>query len=272
MVGSDRFGLNGDFDPDWRAGMTFHTNLENDSFFHKSNDDQINDLSFEIFGSVAPVLEVTLKPTQGLVCDRGGVLQRDAKLEVKPWPGFGKNRQLIVNSQISKALQAVLMLGKTGVFGAFSLAKYGGKLICPATGVVGNGPGVSVASYARFPKLGVHLVQLEGSGLVFLAARGDVFVVELAPGEQTCVRGQCVAAMTATVDFDPEAGDYADSIARDVSEACPEFVTLTGPGTIWVQSIVMPSLPPRVSREVFKERKLPEMADAGLAFAARNES
>ena len=249
--------------------MAFHTTRNDENPVYKGETDKAAGLSFEIAGALAPVLDVTLKPGQGLVCDQGAVLKRDARLVVNSWPGIESQRQLLVNSQVSANLTATLMLKGPGAFGAFDLSEYGRKLICPATGVIGNEANIAMASYARFPDIGVHMVQLQGEGLVFLAGRGDVFETRLAPGEKTCVNACSIAALTATVDFDRESRLQPDQDGTGQADA---FVTLTGPGTVWLQSIPVQSLQSGVSSDRFKVRNLPERPDAGLAIARRNGS
>lgn len=242
--------------------MGFIESKNENGFSHERRDGHACDLSFELRGRLAPFLEVTLGAGEGLICDRTCVLQHEFDLTVKPWPGLGGSRWLVVNASQEPEASVMLSTAEAGFAGAFELSAYGGKLICLAENLMANGPGVTASYYARFQKMGLSLVLLEGNGWAFLRSRGDVFEYKMMPGEKICIRAQNVAAMTATVNFEPNA------VMPDVAGANgqPEFVTLTGPGTIWMQS---------VSRVVADKQPVIAMPDylaaqekraAGLAF------
>ncbi len=242
--------------------MGFIADIDEGGFAHERRDDHAYDLSFELRGRLAPFLEVTLGAGEGLICDRSCVLQHDYGLAVKSWPGLAGSRWLVVNSSTEAEATVMLTTTEPGFAGAFELAEYGGKLICLAENLMANGPGVTASYYARFQKMGLSLVLLEGNGWAFLRSRGDVFKHRLTPGEKICMRAQNVAAITATVNFEP----ITPICDTPTNKGQPEFVTLTGPGTIWMQSIsqsVEPRLPARTKLEHMPLRK---MRTGGLAF------
>ncbi len=242
--------------------MSFIADMDENGFVHERRKEFSCDLSFELRGKIAPFLEVSLRPGEGLVCERSCVLQHDTDLAIKAWPGLGGNRWLMVNTGNDRDVSVMLTTEEPGCAGSFNLAEYGGKLICLAESLMANGPGVTAGFYARFANMGLSLVLLEGNGWVFLRSRGDVFEYRMIAGEKLCVRAQNVAAMTATVDFEPM------EIGGDLSGEgnYPEFVKLTGPGKIWMQSISS-SDGPKLPESVLPENsKLKEMRTGGLAF------
>ncbi|HFC05214.1 MAG TPA: AIM24 family protein [Rhizobiales bacterium] len=242
--------------------MGFIENMTDGGFAHERRVDHAYDLSFDLRGAIAPFLEVTLANGEGLICDRSCVLQHDFGLTIKRWPGLGGSRWLVVNSGDEEEASVMLTAAEPGVIGSFELSDYGGRLICLADSLMANGPGGKASYYARFEEMGLALVMLEGNGWAFLRSRGDVFEYRMAPGEKICMRARNVAAMTATVNFEPVAG----ICQTPVGQGEPEFVSLTGPGTIWMQSISQPSeskLPRR--REPGHSDAL-EMRTGGLAF------
>ncbi len=213
--------------------MGFVASLEKSSFVHIRREGFFCDLSFELRGNIAPFLEVTLGAGEGLICDRSCVLQHDFDLTIKPWPGLGASRWLVVNTGKGAETSVMLTTVEPGCAGSFNLGDHGGKLICLAESLMANGPGVTASYYARFAGMGISLVLLEGHGWAFLRSRGDVFEYCLTAGEKLCVRARNVAVMTATVDFEPVMVTGQTGQADETSE----FVTLTGPGSIWLQSI-----------------------------------
>ncbi|HFC05496.1 MAG TPA: AIM24 family protein [Rhizobiales bacterium] len=219
-------------------------------------------MTFDLRGKIAPFLEVSLVQGEGLICDRSCVLQYDHGLAVKAWPGLGGSRWLVVNTQSEGEASVMLTTAEPGCAGSFKLSDYGGKLICLADSLMANGPGVTASYYARFANLGLSLVMLEGDGWAFLRSRGDVFEYRMAAGEKLCVRAQNVAAITATVDFEP----IAPVCEMAETGEMPEFVTLTGPGCIWMQSITRRPGSQQPEKRAPDNASLQEMRTAGLAF------
>ncbi len=229
--------------------MAFDCALENGVFVHEPRDDRVNELAFEVRGKLAPFIEVILRNGEGLVCDKHAILQHDFGLTVRPWPGLDDSRWLVVNASHEDELGVMLTSREAGFAGAFDLAEYAGKLICLSTSLLANGPGVQAGYYAKFKRLGITLVLLEGNGWAFLASRGDVFEYQLKAGEKVCVRAHSVAVMAATVDFDPS---HPICKMQD-PDGKMQFALLTGPGKIWLQS-VHNTPPPQ--KPVKKERDL----------------
>lgn len=242
--------------------MSFIADMDENGFAHERREGFSCDLSFELRGKIAPFLEVTLSPGEGLICDRTCVLQHDYGLAIKSWPGLGGSRWLVVNSGDEPEASVMLTTSEPGCAGSFNLADHGGKLICLTGSLMANGPGVTASYYARFQKMGLSLVMLEGDGWAFLRSRGDVFEYRMMPGEKLCVRALNVAAMTATVDFEP-----IDSICDTPQEdGVPEFVTLTGPGSIWMQSVTQSPLPRLPGKLAPDNVAMRETQKGGLAF------
>ena len=223
--------------------MSFVCALENGAFIHEPREDRANELAFEVRGNLAPFVEVILRNGEGLVVDKQSILQHDFGLTVRPWPGLDDSRWLVVNASHEDELGVMLTSREPGFAGAFDLNDYAGKLICPSTSLLANGPGVQAGYYAKFKRLGITLVLLEGNGWAFLASRGDVFEYQLKAGEKVCVRAHSVAAMAATVDFDPS---HPICKMQD-PDGKMQFALLTGPGKIWLQSVH--NTPPPTKRQ-----------------------
>jgi len=248
--------------------MSFITQHNGDGFVHTRRKDHAYDLGFELRGTIAPFLEVTLDPGEGLICDHASVLQHNFGLVIKPWPGLGGGRWLVVNSQSPKEESVMLTTIEPGFVGSFELSKYGGQLICLAGNLMANGPGVTCSFYARFQKLGLSLVLLKGNGWVFLRSCGDVFEYQMAPGETLCMRAGNVAALTATVNYEP----VVTACGIPEKNSKPDFVKLTGPGIVWMQSVSRVSEPRLPVRAEPEHQVMQKMRTGGLAFLNRTSA
>ena len=77
--------------------------------------------------------------------------------------------------------------------------------------------------------------KLEGNGWVFVHMGGTLRKIELTAGEQLHVDTGCLAAMTAGIDYDiQKAGGIKTMLFGGEGLF---FVRLTGPGTVWLQSL-----------------------------------
>ena len=86
--------------------------------------------------------------------------------------------------------------------------------------------------------------RLEGDGLVFVHSGGTVVRRELAAGEVLRVDTGCLVATAGAVDFDIE---YVGKIKTALfgGEGL-FFARLTGPGTVWLQSLPFSRLASRI--------------------------
>jgi uncharacterized protein (AIM24 family) len=131
------------------------------------------------------------------------------------------------------------------------LRQLGGTLICQKDAFLCAARGVSLGiAFQR--KLGVGffggegfvMQKLEGEGLAFVHAGGTILRRELQPGETLRVDTGCVVAYTPTVDFDIQ---YVGKIKTALFGGEGLFLaTLTGPGTLWLQSLPFSRLASRV--------------------------
>jgi uncharacterized protein (AIM24 family) len=86
--------------------------------------------------------------------------------------------------------------------------------------------------------------RLEGDGLVFVHSGGTVVKRELAAGEVLRVDTGCLVATAGAIDFDIE---YVGKIKTALfgGEGL-FFARLTGPGTVWLQSLPFSRLASRI--------------------------
>jgi len=82
---------------------------------------------------------------------------------------------------------------------------------------------------------GFIMQKLEGDGLVFMHAGGAIIKKELAPGETLKLDTGCLVALTKTVNYDVQfSGDIKTALFGGEGLV---LATLTGPGTVWLQSL-----------------------------------
>ena len=134
---------------------------------------------------------------------------------------------------------------------AMDLRQLGGTLICQKDAFLCAARGVSLGiAFQRklgagfFGGEGFVMQKLDGDGLAFVHAGGTILRRELQPGETLRVDTGCVVAYTPTVDFDIQ---YVGKIKTALFGGEGLFLaTLSGPGTVWLQSLPFSRLASRV--------------------------
>jgi uncharacterized protein (AIM24 family) len=131
------------------------------------------------------------------------------------------------------------------------LRQLGGMLICQKDSFLCAARGVSLGvhfqqklSVGFFGGEGFIMQKLEGDGLAFVHAGGTVVKRELQPGQTLLVDTGCLVAFTAGVDFEIQ---YVGKVKTALfgGEGL-FFAKVTGPGTVWLQSLPFSRLASRV--------------------------
>jgi uncharacterized protein (TIGR00266 family) len=134
---------------------------------------------------------------------------------------------------------------------AMDLRQLGGTLICQKDAFLCAARGVSLGiAFQRklgagfFGGEGFVMQKLDGDGLAFVHAGGSILRRELQPGEVLRVDTGCVVAYTPSVDFDIQ---YVGKVKTALFGGEGLFLaTLSGPGTVWLQSLPFSRLASRV--------------------------
>jgi uncharacterized protein (TIGR00266 family) len=255
-------------------------------------------VDYEIKGSEMQFVEIELDPGEAAVGEAGSMFFMDAGIGMDTVFGdgsasqgglFGKllgaGKRLLTGESLFSTVYSNQGTTKLRVaFGApypgkilpMDLNRLGGTLLCQKDAFLCAARGVSLG-IAFQQKLGVGffggegfiMQKLEGSGLAFVHAGGTVLKRELAPGQTLFVDTGCVVAYTPNVSFEIQ---YVGKIKTALfgGEGL-FFAKMTGPGTIWLQSLPFSRLASRVfaaapqrggSRE--EGSILPGMAGGGL--------
>ncbi len=230
-------------------------------------------VDFEIKGAEMQFVEVELDPGEAAVGEAGSMFFMDAGITMDTVFGDGSNqggglfgkllgagKRLITGESLFTTVYTNSGSSKQRVaFGApypgkiipMDLAKMGGMLICQKDAFLCAARGVSLGialqkkiSTGFFGGEGFIMQKLEGNGLAFVHAGGTVVRRELQPGQTLLVDTGCVVAYTPNVNFEIQ---YVGKIKTALfgGEGL-FFAKLSGPGTIWLQSLPFSRLASRV--------------------------
>ncbi|MFO1329771.1 MAG: TIGR00266 family protein [Rubrivivax sp.] len=231
-------------------------------------------VDFEIRGSEMQFVEVELDPGEAAIGEAGSMMFMDAGITMDTVFGdgssggggglFGKllsaGKRLVTGESLFTTVYTNQAAGKQRVaFAApypgkilpMNLAQLGGTLICQKDAFLCAARGVQLG-IALQQKLGVGffggegfiMQRLDGNGLAFVHAGGTVVRRELQPGQTLLVDTGCVVAYTPTVNFEIQ---YVGKVKTALfgGEGL-FFAKLTGPGTLWLQSLPFSRLASRV--------------------------
>jgi uncharacterized protein (TIGR00266 family) len=230
-------------------------------------------VDYEIKGSEMQFVEVELDPGEAAVGEAGSLFFMDAGIGMDTVFGdgssqgggfFGKllgaGKRLVTGESLFTTVYTNNAPRKQRVaFGApypgkiipMDLRQLGGLLVCQRDAFLCAARGVSLGiafqrrlSAGFFGGEGFIMQKLEGDGLAFVHAGGTVVRRELQAGETLLVDTGCVVAYTQHVDFEVQ---YVGKIKTALfgGEGL-FFARMTGPGTVWLQSLPFSRLASRV--------------------------
>jgi uncharacterized protein (TIGR00266 family) len=230
-------------------------------------------VDYEIKGAEMQFVEVELDPGEAAIGEAGSMMFMDAGIAMDTVFGdgsaqqggfFGKlmgaGKRLITGESLFTTIYSNNARTKQRVaFAApypgkilpMDLHRLGGTLICQKDAFLCAARGVSLGIHFQ-QKLGVGffggegfiMQKLEGDGLAFVHAGGSILKRELAPGETLMVDTGCLVAYTPNVNFEIQ---YVGKIKTALfgGEGL-FFAKLSGPGTVWLQSLPFSRLASRV--------------------------
>lgn len=231
-------------------------------------------VDYEIKGSEMQFVEVELDPGEAAVGEAGSMMFMDAGIQMDTVFGdgsqnqgggiFGKllgaGKRLITGESLFTTVYSNAAAAKQRVaFAApypgkilpMDLKQLGGTLICQKDSFLCAARGVSLGIYFQqklsvgfFGGEGFIMQKLEGNGLAFVHAGGTVLKRELQPGQTLMIDTGCIVALTPSVNFEIQ---YVGKIKTALfgGEGL-FFAKVTGPGTVWLQSLPFSRLASRV--------------------------
>lgn len=234
-----------------------------------------HEIDYKIHGDDMQFVEIELDPQETVVAEAGAMMMMSSNIAMETifGDGSGRNEQEGFMGKLFSAGKRVLT-GESLFMTAFTnngydkqqvafaapypgriipmdLTQYNGKIICQKDAFLCAAKGVSVSIDFR-KKLGVGffggegfiMQRLEGDGIAFVHAGGAIIKKDLMPGETLKVDTGCLVAMTGGVHYDIE---YVGNIKTAFfgGEGI-FFATLTGPGSVWIQSLPFSRLADRI--------------------------
>lgn len=230
-------------------------------------------IDYHITGDDMQLVEIELDPGEAAIGEAGSMLFMDSGVQMDTVIGdgsasqsglFGKllgaGKRLITGESLFTTVYTNQVQGKRKVaFAApypgkiipMDLSQLGGTLICQKDSFLCAAKGVSIGIHFQ-QKLGVGffggegfiMQKLEGDGLAFVHAGGTVVRRDLQMGEELLLDTGCLVGYTANVNFEIQ---YVGKIKTALFGGEGLFLArLSGPGTVWLQSLPFSRLASRV--------------------------
>jgi len=230
-------------------------------------------VDYKIVGAEMQFVEIELDPGEAAVGEAGSMMYMDAGIAMDTVFGDGSAQQgglfgkllgagkrlvtgaslftTVYTNQSATRLHIAFAAPYPGKIVAMNLRQLGGTLICQKDSFLCAARGVQLGialqqrlSSGFFGGEGFIMQRLDGDGLAFVHAGGTLVQRDLAPGQVLLVDTGCVVAYTPDVSFEIE---YVGKIKTALfgGEGL-FFAKLTGPGTVWLQSLPFSRLASRV--------------------------
>ncbi|MCW5632434.1 MAG: TIGR00266 family protein [Rubrivivax sp.] len=230
-------------------------------------------VDYEVKGSEMQYVEVELDPGEAAIGEAGSMMYMDAAIAMDTVFGdgsagqggflgklLGAGKRLVTGESLFTTVYTNNGSGKQrvafaapypGKIIAMDLRQLGGTLICQRDAFLCAARGVSLGialqrklSTGFFGGEGFIMQKLEGEGLAFVHAGGTIAKRELQPGQTLLVDTGCVVAYTQSISFEIQ---YVGKIKTALfgGEGL-FFARITGPGTVWLQSLPFSRLASRV--------------------------
>ncbi len=231
-------------------------------------------VDFEIKGSEMQFVEIELDPGEAAVGEAGSMMFMDAGIAMDTVFGdgsantggglFGKllgaGKRLVTGESLfttvytnqgNRKLRVAFSAPNPGKILPMDLRQLGGMLICQKDAFLCAAKGVSLGIFLQqklsvgfFGGEGFIMQKLEGDGLAFVHAGGTVVKRELQVGQTLLIDTGCVVAFTPNVAFEIQ---YVGKVKTALFGGEGLFLAkVTGPGTVWLQSLPFSRLASRV--------------------------
>lgn len=231
-------------------------------------------VDYEIKGAEMQFVEIELDPGEAAVGEAGSLMFMDAGIGMDTVFGDGSNSQgsglfgkllgagkrlitgeslftTVYTNQANAKQRVAFAAPYPGKILPMDLKQYGGTLICQKDAFLAAARGVSLGiafqrklSVGFFGGEGFIMQKLDGDGLAFVHAGGTVVRRDLHPGQTLLIDTGCVVAYTQNINFEIQ---YVGKIKTALfgGEGL-FFAKVTGPGTVWLQSLPFSRLASRI--------------------------
>jgi uncharacterized protein (TIGR00266 family) len=233
----------------------------------------MNPIDYRIHGSEMQYVEIALDPGQAAVGEAGSLFFVEQGVALEAVLGDGSQQQgglfgtllgagkrllsgaslftTVYTNQDAVVRRVAFAAPYPGKIVPVNLRELGGTLICQKEAFLCAERGVAIGMAFQkrlgagfFGGEGFIMQKLEGQGLVFMHGCGTALTRTLAAGETLRVDAGCLMAFAPSVDFDIQ---YVGGIKTALfgGEGL-FFATLSGPGTVWLQSLPFSRLASRI--------------------------
>ena len=223
----------------------------------------VDEIDFEIFGDDMQFVEITLDPRETVIAEAGSMMYMSGGITMETVFGDPAKDQGFFGKLVDAGKRAVtgesLFLTTFSASGAareqvafaapypgkiipMHIGELGGEIICQKDSFLAAAKGIEVGiafqkkiGAGLFGGEGFILQRLRGDGLGFVHAGGTIRSRDLPAGESLRLDTGCVVAFQTTVQYDIQlTGGIKNSLFGGEGLF---LTTLTGPGTIWIQSL-----------------------------------
>ncbi|MCP1374066.1 TIGR00266 family protein [Dyella lutea] len=225
-----------------------------------------DEIDYRIVGTDMQFVEIELDPGESAVAEAGALMYKEAAIQMDTVFGDGSavsqggglmdkllsaGKRVITGESLFTTVFTHAGSGKAkvafaapypGTVMAMKLSEHGGRLICQKDSFLAGARGVQLGIFFQrkiltglFGGEGFIMQKLEGDGWVFVHAGGTVVQRELKAGERLDVDTGCVVAFHDTVSMDVKPVGGIKSMFFGGEGMF--LATLTGPGTVWLQSL-----------------------------------
>lgn len=234
-----------------------------------------HEIDYQLYGEEMQFVEIELDHNETAIAEAGSFMMMDSGIRMETIFGDGSQQQsggifgkLLSAGKRILTGESLFMTAYTntvpqskkkvcfaspypGKIVPLDLNKAGGKVICQKDAFLCAAKGVAIGiEFQR--KLGTGLFggegfimqKLEGDGMAFMHAGGHVVERYLVPGETLKVDTGCIVGFTGGVDYNIEfVGGIKNTIFGGEGVF---FATLSGPGTVWIQTLPVSRLASRI--------------------------
>lgn len=232
-----------------------------------------HEIDYQILGEEMQSVEIELDPQETVVAEAGSFMYMHDGIEMNTIFGDGSQQNQGFLGKLVSAGKRVLTgeslfmttytnvgMGKKRVsFAApypgkiipMDLSELNSKVICQKDAFLCAAKGVSMGIEFQkklgagfFGGEGFIMQKLEGDGMAFVHASGNIIKKTLMPGELLKVDTGCIVAFTGGVDYDIQfIGGIKNTLFGGEGVF---FATLRGPGIVWIQSLPFSRLANRI--------------------------
>jgi uncharacterized protein (TIGR00266 family) len=232
-----------------------------------------HEIDYKISGEEMQCVEIELDPQETVIAEPGSFMMMEEGIQMETLFGdgsqsqggilgklFSAGKRLLTGENLFMTAYTNIGTGKKratfaspypGKIIPLDLSQLNGRMICQKDSFLCAAKGVSVGIEFQ-KKLGTGLFggegfimqKLEGDGLAFVHAGGNIIERELKPGELLKIDTGCIVAFTSGVDYDIQfVGGIKNTLFGGEGLF---FATLRGPGKVWVQSLPISRLAGRI--------------------------